>query len=102
MTENVEFAGPITEDMEGEILTKVICDHWHAGCGVMVTADELYSACKATHISPDRVMEFCGAVDEYRGHDHSADVLTCAFVPQENMDKVCELLDQIIGLCAKI
>lgn len=97
-----EFQGTITEDMEGEILTKVICDHWHAGCGAMVLADEVFAACKATHISADRVLEFTHTVDEYRGHDHSADVLTCAFVPEENMGRVCELLDEIIGLCVKL
>lgn len=97
-----EWKGTIEEDMRGEELSRIIVRQWGACAGSMLYFDELISACKAMKVSSDSVMDFIGAVNDYRGHNFATDVLEHAFVPEENVRAVCDLLDQVQGLCVKM
>ena len=103
-TMEAQHAGTITEDegMEGNELAHVIIDHWHAGAGAMLYADEVAHACKTVGVSSDYVMAVVGAVNAMRGHDMDKDVLGHAFVPQENIEAVTALLDQVAALCVSM
>lgn len=96
------FAGTITEDMEGEELSSLIVNHWHIGAGSTVFVDELVHAQEVTGISVDAIADAVKAINQYRGHTFDADILTHAFVPDDNRQAVCDLLDQIIGMCVSV
>ena len=97
-----DWKGSITEEMQGEELGRVIADYWRVRVGSTVFFDEAISASKATGLPIDRIADVIEAMDSHRGHDYDADVLACSFVPEENVAKVCELLDQIQALCVSM
>ncbi len=99
-----KFSCAITEGAKGEELARVLVDYWRIGAGSMLFVDDIVCACKALGMSPslDDIMRFTEAVNEHRGHTFATDVLTHAFVPQENVETVHELLDQITSLCMEI
>lgn len=96
-----EWRGTIEEDVQGEELSRIIIRKWGVGAGSMLFFDEAISACRAMKVSPDSVTDFIRAVNVYRGHDFASDVLNHAFVPEENVQAVCDLLDQIQNLCLR-
>jgi len=100
-TMEAQHAGTITEDedMEGIELGRLLNKHWRCGAGSMLYFDELISACRATETSADDVMEFIDAVNSYRHHKYEDDVMDTSFVPQENIEAVTALLDQVAALC---
>lgn len=97
-----KFARTITEDMEGELLAEVLVDHWHAGAGSTLFADEMIHAARAARVSTDRILDVIESVNDYRGHDLDADTLAHAFVPEENRQAVRDLLDQIVAMCVSM
>lgn len=97
-----ECRGTIEEDMRGEELSRIIVRQWGAGAGSMLYLDELANACRAMEISADSVMDFIGAVNDYRRHDLATDVLDHAFVPEENVQAVCDLLNEVQALCVEM
>lgn len=97
-----KFAETITEDMEGELLAEVLVDHWHAGAGSTLFADEMIHAARAARVSTDRILDVIESVNDYRGHDLDADTLAHSFVPQERIADVCALLDEIATMCVRM
>lgn len=96
-----KFAGAFTEDMEGEDLARFIVDYWHVGAGSTMFVDELFHACDKLNVSANTISDVISAVNDYRHHDISDDVLNHAFLPQENIQAARDLLDQLQGLCVK-
>jgi hypothetical protein len=93
------FAGTITEDVEGEELSRVIAEHWHAGAGSMLFFKDAIHAHEATGLPMNRIFDVIKAANDARGYEFAADVLDRAFVPEGNVQAVCDLLDQIQALC---
>lgn len=87
--------------MEVKELARVIIDHWHAGAGSMLFADDMMNACKTLDVSADSIADFIKAVNDYRGYDFTTDALECTFVPVKNVARVCALLDEITALCVR-
>ena len=96
-----EWNGTLTKDMHVKELARVIVEHWNAGACSMLFIDDMMNACRALDVSADSIADFVKAVNDYRHHDYAADVLNNAFVPVENVQAVCDLLDQIQGLCVR-
>lgn len=91
-----------TEDMKGEELAQVITDHWGCGAGAWITLDEVIYAHETTGVPIATIEALTNAVNNYRGHSYDADILSHAFCPQERIEDVRDMLDQIAALCARV
>lgn len=91
-----------TEDMAGEELALTIRRHWGTGASSVVLLEDVVRACDATGLDAESVAGVFTVLNDAMGHDPEADVLEHAFVPEENVQAVCDLLDQIQALCVSM
>lgn len=95
--------GSITEEMQGEELHAIVRRHWRMGIASGVRFHEGVTAAKMLGVPLAAIKEAINVIDRERGYnDPREDVMENYFVPEENVAKVCELLDQIQGLCVSV
>lgn len=98
-----EWLGELEKDTEGVELYRLIAGHWHMGTMDGFELNEAVAAAKAMGVSLDEL--FCGMAAANRergiGTTNTESVMQNGFVPSENVGRVCELLDEVQGLCLR-
>ena len=95
-----EWKEAMDENAQGVGLAQLIAQQWHVGVADGIPFSEGMRAAKLMGVSGESLYGAIDALNHERGLGTPSDsVIECGFIPQENVGRVRDLLDEIQSLC---